>query len=55
MINSNCSLFFKKSSGDLLGTVGTFFSVSGPTLTKKLLREFAIPFESSMIFPLTFR
>ena len=40
--------------GHLLGTLGTVFSVSGPTFAKKLLKLFAIAVGSSIIFPFTF-
>ena len=35
----------------MFGTIGTLFSVSGPTLTKKLLNELAISVESSTVLP----
>ena len=40
--------------GDILGTFGTVFSVSGPTLAKKLLKLLVISTGSSTIFPFTF-
>ena len=51
IINSNWFLFFKYFSGEALGTLGTFFSVSGPTLTKKLFNFSAMSAGSSIIFP----
>ena len=35
MIRSTWLRFLRNFSGEMLGTFGTFFSVSGPTLTKK--------------------
>ena len=55
IMNSYWTLFLMNCSGDLLGTLGTLFSVFGPTFTKKSLKPFAIPIESSTAFPLIFR
>ena len=46
-------LSFRNFSGDIFGTLGTVFSVTGPTLTKKSLKLFVIAVGSSMIDPLT--
>ena len=54
IISSNWLRFFKYAVGDLLGTFGTVFSVSGPTFAKKELKLLAIELESSTIFPLMF-
>ena len=48
-------LFFRNLSGDMFGTLGTVFSVEGPTLTKKSLKLFEIAFGSSMMDPLMLR
>ena len=53
MMSSNWFLFFKYFSGEALGTLGTFFSVSGPTFTKKLFNFPAISAGSSTILPFT--
>ena len=42
IIKSNWFLFLRNFSGVVWGTLGTVFSVSGPTLTKKMLKELAI-------------
>ena len=55
IIKSDWVLFLKNLLGDIFGTIGTLFSVSGPTLTKKLLNELAISIESSTILPLIFK
>ena len=46
-------LFFRNLSGDMFGTLGTVFSVTGPTFTKKLLKLLEIALGSSMIDPFT--
>ena len=51
MISSNWLRFLRNFSGEMLGTFGTVFSVSGPTLTKKLLNLFVIVPGSVSILP----
>ena len=55
MIKSNWFRFLRNCSGVVCGTLGTVFSVSGPTFTKKLLKELAMSRDWSTIFPLIVR
>ena len=54
IIKSNWFLFLRNLVGDMLGTLGTDFSVTGPTFAKKLLKLLVIVTGSSITLPLIF-